>query len=60
MGQVLTLQISVNLGVMAMIEYSSLGIKASPSDDLVSHLGHSLGRLLLCRNAVSVFYSPDN
>ena len=33
---------------------------ALPSDCLMSYLGHSLGEvLLLCRDAVGVFYSPS-
>ena len=34
---------------------------ASPSDRLVSYLGHSLwgGFLSICRDSVSVFYSPN-
>ena len=32
---------------------------ASPSDDLMSYTGHSLGGvLLLCKDAVGVFYGP--
>ena len=49
---------------MAMKEYSTFPkayeTGASPSDWLVSYPGHSLrvGVLTLCRDAVSVFYSP--
>ena len=49
---------------MAMKEYSPLlkfQEKASPSDSLVSYLGHSLigGGLLLFGDTVGVFYSPS-
>ena len=48
-----------NEGVLHIPQsYSITG--ASPSDCLVSYLGHSLaGVLLLCRDAVGVFYSPS-
>ena len=48
-----------NKGVFCIPQSSSIA-GASPSDCLVSYLGHSLGGvLLLCREAVGVFYSPN-
>ena len=45
--------------VLRIPQRSSI-IRASPSDCLVSYPGHSLaGVLLLCREAVGVFYSPS-
>ena len=48
-----------NEGVLHIFQSSKT--RASPSDNLVSYLEHLLdvGALLLCRNAVSVFYSPS-
>ena len=48
-----------NEGVLYIpLSYSITG--ASPSDCLVSYLGHSLGGVFpLCRDAVGVFYSPS-
>ena len=47
-----------NEGVLRITQSSSIA-GTSPSDCLVSYLGHSLvGVLLLCREAVGVFYSP--
>ena len=49
-----------NEGVLSIPQSSSI-TGASLSDCLVSYLGHSLGGgvLFLCRDAVSVFYSPS-
>ena len=55
----------IDLGAMAMkralrISQSSSITGTSPSDCLVSYLGHSLGGVLpLCREAVGVFSSPS-
>ena len=46
-----------NEGVLCIPQSSSI-TWASPSDCLVSHPGHSLGSLTLCRDAVGVYYSP--
>ena len=48
-------------GVVLCIPQSSSIVGSSPSECLVSYLGHSLaaGFLLLCREAVGVFYSPS-
>ena len=58
-------QARVNLGAIAIrvlcIPQISIITGASPSGSLVSYLGHSLeGGLLLCRDAVGVFYSPSH
>ena len=46
-------------GVLRTPQSSSIA-GTSPSDCLVSYLGHSLGGVLpLCREAVGVFYSPS-
>ena len=48
-----------NEGVLCIPQTSSIA-GTSPSDCLVSYPGHSLeGVLPLCREAVSVFYSPS-
>ena len=49
-----------NEGVLRIPQRSSIA-GTSPSDCLVSYLGHSSvgGVLLLCREAVGVFYSPS-
>ena len=48
-----------NEGVLCIPQSPSITGK-SPLDCLVSYAGHSLGAvLLLCRGAVSVFYSPS-
>ena len=47
-----------NEGVLR-IPQSSIITENSPSDCLVSHLGHSLGGVLpLCKEVVGVFFSP--
>ena len=50
-----------NEGALCTPESSSI-TGDSPSDYLVSYLGHSLGGgiLLLCKDAVDVFYSPTD
>ena len=47
-----------NKGVLRIPQSSSI-TGASPSDYLMSYSEHSLGMLLLCRDAVSVFYSQS-
>ena len=48
-----------NNGVLRIAQSSSI-TGTSPSDCLVSYLGHSLGSVLhFCREAVGVFYSPS-
>ena len=48
-----------NEGVLRIPQSSSIA-GTLPSDCLVSYPGHSLGGVLpLCREAVSVFYSPS-
>ena len=48
-----------NKGLLRIPQSSSID-GTSPSDCLVSYLGHSLGGFLpLCREAVGVFYSPS-
>ena len=47
-------------GILHIFQSSTIA-GASPSDCLESYLGHSLwGALLLCRDAVGVFYSPNS
>ena len=47
-----------NQWVLHIPEISRAG--ASPSENLMSYLGHSLGEVLpLCRNAVGVYYNPN-
>ena len=48
-----------NVGVLCILQSSSI-TRTSPSDCLVSYPGHLRGGVLsLCREAVSVFYSPS-
>ena len=48
-----------NEGVLHIPQSSSIS-GASPSDSLVSYLGHSLeGVLPLCKDAVWIFYNPS-
>ena len=47
-----------NEGVLCIPQNSSIS-DISLSDCLVSHRGHSFRVLLLCSDAVSVFYSPS-
>ena len=47
-----------NEGVLCIPQSSSIS-GTSSLDCLVSYTGHSLGVLPLCREAVSVFYSPS-
>ena len=47
-----------NEGVLRIPQNSSI-TEASPSDCLVSYLGHLLGVLLLSRDAAGVFYRPN-
>ena len=44
---------------VSRIPQSSRIIGTSPSDCLVSILGHSLGGFTLCKGAVGIFYSPS-